>query len=140
VSNQQNPSIFLSYTLYDKIYHVVRQVPPGRVASYGDIAQIVGGGCDPRIVGQALNEIPKRGGEEVPWQRVVNKQGGISTRGLLQRQLLEAEGVLFGADERIDMRRFRWHGPTAEWAAAHGFATLPPLPPDEPGAEQLPLF
>jgi hypothetical protein len=52
--------------------------------------------------------------------------------------------VQFGADERIDMRRFRWHGPTAEWAAAHGFATLPPLPSlppdDEPGAEQLPLF
>jgi methylated-DNA-protein-cysteine methyltransferase-like protein len=130
------------YALYTRIYTVVRQVPTGNVASYGDIAQIVGGGCDARTVGQALNEIPKRGGEDIPWQRIVNRQGGISTRGLLQRQLLEAEGVAFGGDERIDMQRFRWRGPSDEWAAAHGFQTLPPLPeaPDDPDAEQLRLF
>jgi methylated-DNA-protein-cysteine methyltransferase-like protein len=129
----------MEYTLYEKIYTVVRQVPPGRVAAYGDIAHIIGGGCDARTVGQALNEIPKRGGQDVPWQRIVNKQGGISTRGLLQRQLLEEEGVAFSADERIDMRRYGWRGPDAAWVEAHGFHTLPP-PPEEDGAEQLRLF
>ncbi len=126
------------YTLYQKIYTVVQQVPRGQVASYGDIAQIVGGGCDARIVGQALNELPKQRAGEVPWQRIVNKQGGISTRGLQQRELLEAEGVEFAADGCIDMRRAGWRGPSTEWAAAHGCHTLPPPPEDS--AEQLRLF
>ncbi len=124
------------YRLYQKIYTVVREIPPGQVASYGDIARIVGGGCEAREVGYALNEIPKQGGQDVPWQRVVNKEGGISTRGLLQRELLIAEGVGFGANERIDMRRFRWRGPDAAWAAAHGCEMLPP----DADAEQLSLF
>jgi methylated-DNA-protein-cysteine methyltransferase-like protein len=127
------------YTLYEKIYTVVQQVPPGQVAAYSDIAHIVGGGCDARTVGQALNDIPKRGGQDVPWQRIVNKQGGISTRGLLQRQLLEEEGVTFSADERIDMWRHGWRGPNAAWAAAHGYNLLPP-PADDGGAEQLRLL
>jgi methylated-DNA-protein-cysteine methyltransferase-like protein len=130
------------YTLYQKIYQVVQQVPCGTVSSYGDIAQIVGGGCDARTVGQALNQIPKRQEQAVPWQRIVNKAGGISTRGMLQRQLLESEGVVFGSDERIDMARFRWSGPTQDWVAAHGFHILPPLPTDDEtgNAEQLRLF
>ena len=77
-----------NYALYEKIYIVCEQIPHGMVASYGDIAAIVGGGCDARTVGYALNEIPKqRAG--VPWQRIISKEGGISTRGLAQRQLLE---------------------------------------------------
>ena len=87
------------------------------VASYGDIAAIVGGGCDARTVGYALNEMPKqRAG--VPWQRIISKEGGISTRGLAQRQLLEEEGVEFDARGHVIMARFRWDGPSAEWAAA----------------------
>ena len=85
-----------NYALYEKIYIVCEQIPHGTVASYGDIAAIVGGGCDARTVGYALNEIPKqRAG--VPWQRIISKAGGISTRGLAQRQLLEQEGVEFDA-------------------------------------------
>lgn len=133
----------MTYTLYEKIYTVVKQVPPGQVATYGDIAQIVGGGCDARTVGYALNEIPKKQAQQIPWQRIINKAGGISTRGLLQRQLLEAEGIVFDASERVDLRRFGWPGPDPAWAAAHGFQVLPraALPADEDdGFRQLSLF
>lgn len=124
-----------SYALYEQIYAVVEQIPRGMVATYGDIAAIVGGGCDARTVGFALNETPAAQAH-LPWQRVINRQGGISTRGLAQRQLLEDEGVAFDAQDRVIMARFRWSGPSAEWAAAHGFNTLPP----RDDAEQLSLF
>ncbi len=124
------------YALYERIYQVVAQVPYGLVATYGDIAAIVGGGCDARTVGYALNELPKDRAGTVPWQRIINREGGISTRGLRQRQLLEAEGVEFDAHGHVIMARFRWAGPSQEWAAAHGFHTLPPA---EAG-EQLRLF
>ncbi len=123
------------YALYEKIYTAVEQVPAGQVATYGDIATVVGGGCDARTVGYALNELPD-GRASVPWQRVINRQGGISTRGLAQSQLLESEGVAFDAQDRVIMVRFRWPGPSAEWATAHGCNTLPP----RDDAEQLSLF
>jgi methylated-DNA-protein-cysteine methyltransferase related protein len=127
-----------NYALYEKIYTVCEQIPPGTVASYGDIAAIVGGGCDARTVGYALNEIPKqRAG--VPWQRIISKEGGISTRGLAQRQMLEEEGVEFDARGHAIMARFRWDGPSAEWAAEHGFQTLPPRSEGD-RAEQMSLF
>lgn len=129
------------YTLYQKIYQIVQQVPSGMVATYGDIAQIIGGGCDARTVGYALNDVPKHRAQEIPWQRIINSKGGISTRGLLQRQLLEAEGVVFAANERVDLQRYRWPGPSQGWAAAHGFHTLPPLEEaGDTGAIQLDLF
>lgn len=120
-----------------RIYEVVQQVPSGSVSTYGDIAAIVGGGIDARTIGQALNQVPKDQEATVPWQRIINAQGGISTRGLLQRKLLEDEGVAFDARDRVDLRRFRWAGPSAEWTAEHGFQTLPPTD-DEP--EQLSLL
>ena len=126
-----------NYALYEKIYTVCEQIPHGLVASYGDIAAIVGGGCDARTVGYALNEIPK--GRDVPWQRIIAKDGAISTRGLAQRQLLEDEGVEFDARDRVIMARFRWDGPSAEWAAAHGFQMLPPRDEGD-RAEQMSLF
>jgi methylated-DNA-protein-cysteine methyltransferase-like protein len=126
-----------NYALYDKIYTVCEQIPHGKVTSYGDIAAIVGGGCDARTVGYALNEMPE--GRDIPWQRIIAKDGSISTRGLTQRQLLEAEGVEFDARDRVIMARFRWDGPSADWAAAHGLHTLPPR--DEADrAEQMSLF
>lgn len=121
-----------------RIYDAVQAVPAGQVATYGDIALIVGGGCDARTVGYALNEIPKQEAENVPWHRVINAQGGISTRGLLQRKLLEDEGVDFGIDGRVPLGQYRWSGPTAAWAAEHGLHELPPRA--EQPAEQLSLF
>ena len=127
-----------NYALYEKIYTVCEQIPHAMVASYGDIAAIIGGGCDARTVGYALNEIPKqRAG--VPWQRIISKEGGISTRGLAQRQLLEEEGVEFDARGYVIMARFRWDGPSAEWATARGFQTLPPRDEGD-RAEQMSLF
>jgi methylated-DNA-protein-cysteine methyltransferase related protein len=121
--------------LYERIYEVVAQVPRGMVATYGDIAAIVGGGCDARTVGYALGDMPPERAD-LPWQRIVAKEGGISTRGLLQRQQLEGEEIEFDARDRVVMARFHWAGPSAEWAAEHGFHTLPPR--DE--GEQLSLF
>lgn len=123
------------YALYERIYLVVQEIPAGSVATYGDVAAIVGGGCDGRTVGFALGELGERSAT-VPWQRVVNREGSISTRGLRQRELLEQEGVAFDARDRIVFARHRWDGPNAEWAATHGFHTLPP----RDDAEQLSLF
>jgi methylated-DNA-protein-cysteine methyltransferase-like protein len=124
--------------LYERIYRVVAQVPRGMVATYGDIAAIVGG-CDARTVGYALNEIPKRREGDMPWQRIINSQGGISTRGVRQRELLEAEGIAFDARDRVPLARYRWPGPSAEDAAAQGLNALPAADADD-GAEQLRLF
>jgi methylated-DNA-protein-cysteine methyltransferase-like protein len=126
--------------LYERIYQIVRQVPPGTVATYGDVAAIVGAGCDARTVGYALNEIPKRESGTIPWQRIINSSGGISTRGQRQRELLEAEGVIFDARGRVDMARFRWPGPSADWADAHGFAPLAPRDDGNTAGQQLSLF
>lgn len=122
--------------LYERIYTVVREIPPGMVATYGDIATIVGG-AEAREVGHAMGEIPKARADEIPWQRVVARDGMISTRGLAQRQALEAEGVAFDMNDRVIMARHQWQGPTAEWAATHGFYTLPDR--GERG-EQLSMF
>jgi methylated-DNA-protein-cysteine methyltransferase-like protein len=121
--------------LYERIYLVSQQIPAGEVSSYGDVATIVGGGCDARTVGYALGDLGPREAA-VPWQRVVSRDGTISTRGLLQRQLLEAEDVSFDAQGRANMARHRWHGPAPAWCAAHGCTPLPP----RDDVEQLGLF
>jgi methylated-DNA-protein-cysteine methyltransferase related protein len=114
-----------------RIYEVVKQVPRGQVATYGWIAQVVGAGCDARLVGAALalDKDP-----EVPWQRVINAKGAISPRAGhemdVQRALLQAEEVSFDRHGRINLARFGWRGPDPEWAAAHGYQTLPAQ--DEP--------
>ena len=102
--------------LFPRIYDVVRQVPRGKVTTYGDVAQLIGPGCDARLVGYAMAECP----DDVPWQRVINAQGKISLRsgdGTAKQQMrLEAEGVEFDARGKIDLNRFRWAGPGGEFA------------------------
>ncbi len=110
--------------LYDRIYAAVELTPAGKVATYGDIAAIVGGACDARIVGYALNEIPKSRLVAVPWQRIINGKGGVSTRGTRQRTLLEGEGVVFDARGLVPLDTYRWEGPTPEQASEHGLNTL----------------
>lgn len=95
---------------YDRVLEVVRQIPRGQVATYGQIAMIVGN-CTPRMVGYCMASLDPD--SDVPWQRVINAQGKISPRGvgdgaLRQRQLLIAEGVEFSAADRISFRRFGW--------------------------------
>ena len=112
---------------YARIYVVVRQIPPGKVATYGQIAQIVGG-CTARMVGYALAAAPAGG--DVPWQRVINAQGKISLRAnsgenALQRQLLEEEGIRFDAQSRVNLKQDRWSGPDLAWLLENGFDPAP---------------
>lgn len=101
-------------SLYDRIYAVVLQIPPGKVASYGQIAQIVGG-CSARMVGYAMAALKHRRNPDVPWQRVINRAGRISILdpigGYVQRQLLEEEGVRFNEKDQVDFEEFGWIGP-----------------------------
>ncbi len=114
-------------SVYGKILLVVQQIPRGRVATYGQIAWIVGA-ATPRMAGYALGGLPAD--TEIPWQRVVNSRGGISPRGDplatdRQRKLLAEEGVAFMPDGRVDLDRFGWAGPEPGWLEAQGFAVVP---------------
>lgn len=112
-------------TLYERIYLVVNQVPAGQVTTYGDVARIVGGSCDARLVGYAMADLGKwPTSRDVPWQRVINAQGGISTRGQRQREILEAEGLTFNEKGRVDLARYRWPGPDPAFLAEHGLHSL----------------
>lgn len=118
----------LSKPVYQRILAIVRQIPRGRVATYGQIAWIEGNST-PRMVGYAMAGLPA--GSDVPWQRVINSQGMISPRAdgsgtIEQRQRLEAEGVRFDAEERVDFDCFGWTGPDPTWLEAHGFAVGAP--------------
>ena len=98
--------------LYQKIHHIISLIPSGKVATYGQIAEIVGG-CTARMVGYAASAVPQY--SDIPWQRVINYKGGISQRssgsgGLLQQKLLEAEGIEFDQHGRTDLEHYRWKG------------------------------
>ena len=98
-------------TGWQPVYRVVRRIPAGRVASYGQVAAIAGMPRAARQVGYALHALDAA--SVVPWHRVVNAQGRISTRGpvevvSLQRSRLEAEGIAFEPSGRIDLARFGW--------------------------------
>lgn len=128
-----SPSNRLAF--YTLVWEVVKQIPKGRVATYGQIASLIPPpeGTTPqsyrawsaRWVGGAMAECPKG----VPWQRVINSQGKISLRKgtgpQIQRELLESEGVVFDHQERVDQSIFGWDGPSTEWLEAQGM--LPPL-------------
>ena len=93
------------------VYRVVRRIPRGRVATYGQIAAMLGWPRAARAVGHAMRHCPPG----VPWHRVVNASGGISLRAnvgnmLTQRLLLEQEGVPVRRG-RIRLDRYRWRGP-----------------------------
>jgi methylated-DNA-protein-cysteine methyltransferase-like protein len=95
---------------YARIYAVVRRIPRGRVATYGQVARLARLPGRARQVGYALAALTSS--TAVPWQRVVNAAGAISPRasggGISQRLLLEREGVRFDPGDRISLRRFQW--------------------------------
>ena len=99
---------------WETFYRQIRNVPRGKVASYGQIAELAGFEGHARQVGYALHALPADSG--VPWHRIVNSKGEISPRGAgdsheLQRMLLEAEGVKFDEKGRI-LRRYFIHSKT----------------------------
>ncbi|OGI18300.1 MAG: hypothetical protein A3B68_04495 [Candidatus Melainabacteria bacterium RIFCSPHIGHO2_02_FULL_34_12] len=123
---------------YEKIYKLVKKIPKGKVATYGQIGQMLD--LNPRVVGWALNRIAKgRIGEpakrrknnreknrrfappphrridsSIPWQRVINSKGSISTDRLmniplgLQKTILEKEGIIFDKQNKVNLKRYRW--------------------------------
>ncbi|MEJ2050728.1 MAG: MGMT family protein [Calditrichota bacterium] len=96
---------------YQRIYEVVRKIPQGRVATYGQVARLAGLGGHARQVGYALHNLPENSG--IPWQRVINARGEISfpsdsPHWYLQRALLEAEGIRFDANDKVSLGRYRW--------------------------------
>ena len=104
---------------HERVFAVVRQVPPGYVTTYGQVATLLGSPRVARQVGFAMAGA-FRPDDPVPWHRVINAQGAISHRGDVgraqeQRRLLEADGVEFDARDRIDLKRFRYSFPNFVW-------------------------
>jgi methylated-DNA-protein-cysteine methyltransferase related protein len=98
-------------TAYARIYSIVAKIPRGKVATYGQIAALAGIPRQARKVGRALHALPW--GSGVPWQRVINAKAEISRRKrseahLLQRRLLEEEGIVFDEHGRLNFKQFRW--------------------------------
>lgn len=99
---------------YERVYNLVKKIPKGKVMTYGQIGQILG--LNPRVVGWALNRLAKikstNTDRNIPWQRVINSKGTISTNKLtnipldLQKKLLEKEGIKFDRNQRIDLKKY----------------------------------
>ena len=121
-------------------WEIVGRIPPGRVATYGQIAAMIAPpegvnlrdheAQGARWVGGAMAACPA----DIPWQRVINSQGKTSPRQgggpARQRQMLEAEGVEFDEKGRVDLARFRWEPRRPD----------APLPRDTDDGEQLSLL
>lgn len=100
-------------SFYQRVYGEVRKIPFGKVASYGQIARMIGAPGAAKLVGYALHSLPER--TDVPWHRVISAKGRLSLRklgyaGQLQKQLLEREGIIFDTTEQIDLDRYAWNG------------------------------
>ena len=115
---------------YEQVWSLVRQVPRGKVVTYGQVAQLLPPpeemdleayqALSPRWVGSAMAACPP----DVPWQRVINAQGKISDRhgAQRQRQLLEQEGIVFVKD-KVNLKVYQWRGPSRDdepWQAELG--------------------
>jgi methylated-DNA-protein-cysteine methyltransferase-like protein len=95
----------------EKVYELVRQIPRGKVMTYGQIAVILGEGYTPRTVGYVMHAANE---QNVPWQRVINSQGACSTGKMtmpvnLQQSMLEQEGVVFNEKSRCDLDKYLWN-------------------------------
>lgn len=92
-----------------RIWQIVAAIPAGRVATYGDVAQLAGSPRAARQVGGVLSRLPP--GSTLPWHRVVNRHGTLSLQGdglFRQRDALEAEGVVVSDEGRLDLEAYRW--------------------------------
>ena len=101
----------------ERVYSIVRRIPPGRVMTYGQIAELLGEGYTPRTVGFVMHGSD----DKTPWHRVINSQGRCSTMRIAlpsdkQQRMLEHEGVKFDQSGRCDLERYLWKArrPTAK--------------------------
>ena len=98
-------------TFRERVLALVAQIPPGRVTTYGQLALLAGQPGAARQAGYVMNALMD-GDSGVPWQRVINAQGRVSTHKLgfgdLQEGLLRAEGIAFDAAGRCDLARWQW--------------------------------
>lgn len=103
----------MNESMYERIYAVVKMVPPGKVATYGQIARIAGR-CSARNVGYAMSSVSSK--SDVPWHRIINSRGKISVRShgeecTVQSRILESEGIVFTITRTVDLEIFGWEGP-----------------------------
>ncbi len=146
---------------YKIVWEIVRQIPAGAAATYGQIASMIPApeGVDPvdyarlgaRWVGDAMNAVSHVDEPNIPWHRVINAKGGISLpdtskAAALQRGRLRAEGILLASSERVDLDEFGWEGPSAVWVEQHKLhppRTIKKPPSDSPPddmPQQMSLF
>jgi methylated-DNA-protein-cysteine methyltransferase related protein len=118
--------------LYREIWAVVCRIPRGKVATYGQVAEIAGRPRQPRLVGYALRALPENAG--VPWHRVVNAAGAVSRRSggpsgyeeTFQHALLKQEGIRFDSHGRLDLEECRWRPRIRSGQARRGSPGAPP--------------
>lgn len=138
------------------VWNIVRQVPSGKVTSYGQIASMIPAHPESDFeehkrlsaywVGQTMNRA--READQVPWQRVVNGQGKIampegSAGALEQKKRLRDEAIIFSHKDKIDFQEFGWEGPNQAWLDQNGLLppkTLKKTPPSSNNPEQMRLF
>ncbi|MDY6936199.1 MAG: MGMT family protein [Cyanobacteriota bacterium] len=100
-------------TVYEQIYAIVRQIPAGKVATYGQVAALADLPGRARLVGYALYRVDSIAAD-IPWHRVINTKGEVSHSpkrfgsDYLQRSLLEAEGIKFDDRDKINLRLYGW--------------------------------
>lgn len=100
-------------SVFERVYRLVLRIPRGRVMTYGQIARLLGDRYSPRLVGWAMHATP-HDHRNIPWHRVINSRGGISTGRViihepdLQLFLLEAEGIVFNEQGRCDLTEYQW--------------------------------
>jgi methylated-DNA-protein-cysteine methyltransferase related protein len=138
------------------VWNIVRQIPSGVVSTYGQIASMIP--APPGVeaedyerygavwVGKAMNAVSSKDDNSIPWQRVINSQGGISlpegTRAAVeQRARLQAEGVTLEKNGRVNLNTFGWEGPDTDWLRANHLLTPRSLKkPKSENPDQLKLF
>lgn len=96
----------------ERVVGIILDIPVGRVMTYGQVARVAGNPRGARQVARILHSMSAK--HELPWHRIINAQGGISTpsdreeKGSLQREMLEAEGVEFMENGKVDLQVYRW--------------------------------
>lgn len=97
----------------DKVISIVKRIPWGKVTTYGTVATLAGIPRGGRLVGGMLHNVSEK--NNLPWQRIINRHGFISTKCLehpkeLQKALLESEGIEVSADFMINLSKYGWWG------------------------------